>query len=387
LPNNPASPRLLLCLAVAISGMLGCYKRHEAARPTPASEPAIHSEPARASQDVVLEPQAPDPTPASLALGPQRTPTQPGLKVAVFGDQSMRATARAVLQLIKREGADLVIHLGDLSYDEDTPAAWEAQVDAVLGPDFPYFAVIGNHDVSSWFIRNGFAQRLAARLSRMRDAHCQGEYAINASCTFRGLHFVLSGVGTYGRDHEPFLESALASSPALHNLCAWHKNQRDMQVGGKVDEVGWKAYQICAAHGTPVVTGHEHSYARTFALSAIGDRKQGHGAGGSASELLLGAGRTFVVVSGLGGQYARAWTPEHKADSWWASIYAGNYQVMNGERLGTKPNIEYGALFITYGVDGDSARASAYFKTTSDAVADQFSWRIEPAATPEAAAK
>ena len=311
---------------------------------------------------------------------PQPTPTEPGLKVALFGDQGVHATARAVLQLIASEQADMVIHLGDLSYEEASPSAWEAQVDAVLGPDYPYFVAIGNHDVSSWFIPGGFAQRLSARLSRMTGAHCQGEYAINASCTFRGLHFVLSGVGTYGHEHEPFLRNALATSNAQHNLCAWHKNQRDMQVGAKIDEVGWQAYQICAEHGAPVVTGHEHSYARTYVLDAVGDRKQRHGASGSAAELLLGPGRTFVVVSGLGGASTRPFMPEHKADSWWASIYAGNLQVMNGEPRGVNPNINFGVLFISYGLDGDPARASAYFKTTQGEVVDQFSWRSEPAA-------
>lgn len=373
-------PRRLTKLAlalVAISGMAGCYKRHEAphtarlATSAPVQRASVKPAP---DAHILTDIPIPDPQPSSPL------PTQAGLKVALFGDQGVRATSRAVLQLIAREHADMVIHLGDLSYDEASPMVWEQQVDAILGPDFPYFAVIGNHDIPSWFIQGGFAQRLGARLSRMNGAHCQGEYAINASCTFRGLHFVLSGVGTYGREHEPFLRNALDTSMALHNLCIWHKNQRDMQVGGKIDEVGWQAYQICAEHGAPVITGHEHSYSRTYALSAVGDRKQRHGASGSASDLLLGPGRTFVVVSGLGGESIRPWLVEHKADSWWASIYAGNFQVMNGETRGMKPNIDFGVLFISFGVDGDPARASAYFKTIGDEIADQFSWRSEPPA-------
>jgi hypothetical protein len=363
---------------VAISGMASCYKRHEAPRTVKLATSTSEShtqpgsvKPAPDAHILADVPPVPDPQPI---------PTQAGLKVALFGDQGVRASSRAVLQLIAREHADMVIHLGDLSYDEASPMVWEQQVDAVLGPDFPYFAVIGNHDIPSWFIQGGFAQRLAARLSRMNGAHCQGEYAINASCTFRGLHFVLSGVGTYGREHEPFLRNALDTSSAQHSLCVWHKNQRDMQVGGKIDEVGWQAYQICAEHGAPVITGHEHSYSRTYALSAVGDRKQRHGASGSASELLLGPGRTFVVVSGLGGESTRPFFPEHKADSWWASIYAGNFQVMNGETRGTKPNIDFGVLFISFAVDGDPARARAYFKTVGEEIADEFSWRSEPAA-------
>jgi hypothetical protein len=385
-PNCPL--RVQLCLLLAISCIAGCYKRHEVTRTFEADPKSPTSsdkdEPARLrvklqepDAQVVLAPELGqlDISPAA----PTSVHTDPGLKVAVFGDQGVKATARSVLQLIAREHADMVIHLGDLSYEDASPAGWEAQIDAILGSDFPYFAVIGNHDVPSWFIPDGFAQRLSARLLRMHGAHCQGEYAINSSCTFRGLHFVLSGVGTYGRDHEQFLQSALESSTAMHNLCAWHKNQRDMQVGGKVDEVGWRAYQICARFGVPVVTGHEHSYARTYALSSVGNRSLRHGAGGSASDLILGPGRTFVVVSGLGGASARVWTKEHLEDSWWASIYAGTFQVINGTTIGTNPNIDFGVLFITYGADGDPANASAYFKTINDKVADHFSWRNDTA--------
>ena len=152
-----------------------------------------------------------------------------------------------------------------------------------------------------------------------------------------------------------------------------------MQVGAKIDEVGWQAYRICAEFGAPIITGHEHSYARSYALSSVGDRKQKHGAGGSASELIIGPGSTFVVVSGLGGESARIFTPDHKSDSWWASIYAGNYQVTNGEVTGRSPDIEFGVLFITYGADGDPSHASAYFKTIGDKITDQFSWQTETA--------
>lgn len=380
-PNSPLRALLWLLLSVScISSSAGCYKRHEASRTFEAPPPRTSSTDPVPEPDaqVVATPELGQLNDVSASTRTQ-VQTELGLKVAVFGDQGVKATARSVLELIAREHADMVIHLGDLSYDEATPAGWEAQIDAVLGPDFPYFAVIGNHDVHNWFTPDGFAQRLSARLLRMHGAHCQGEYAINSSCTFRGLHFILSGVGTYGRDHEQFLQSTLEGSTAQHNLCAWHKNQRDMQVGAKVDEVGWQAYQICARFGVPVVTGHEHSYARTYALTAVGDRGNRHGAVGAADELILGPGRTFVVVSGLGGASLRVWTSEHQQDSWWASIYAGNYQVINGTVLGHSPQIDYGVLFITYGANGDPSQASAYFKTTHGQVADHFTWHSEGA--------
>lgn len=376
----------LLLAANLAANLGGCYRQHEEARDLSAAAPSFSSSSRQKHPLPALPPIPGDvdsgdrqnprsPERPDEGAGPiDRTPTTPKLKVALLGDQGMGDHARAVLQLIAQEGADMVIHLGDLSYELATPADWEAQVDAVLGHDFPYFAVIGNHDVPSWFSEGGFAQLLAARLSRIEGAHCEGEYAINASCTYRGLHFVMSGIGTFGEDHEAFLRDALETSHAQHSLCLWHKNQHDMQVGGKADEVGWAAYQICAEHGAPIITGHEHSYSRTYALTAVGDRSQGHGAVGLADELRLGPGRTFVAVSGLGGQSARRWTSDHSEDTWWASIYAGDRQVMNGKARGTDPVIGFGALFVTFGVTGNPARAHAYFKTTTGVVADEFSW-------------
>ncbi len=39
--------------------------------------------------------------------------------VAFIGDQGMGSNSRAVLQLIKAEGADLVLHQGDLDYENN----------------------------------------------------------------------------------------------------------------------------------------------------------------------------------------------------------------------------------------------------------------------------
>jgi hypothetical protein len=309
---------------------------------------------------------------AELAVPSGNRAPKPPLRVALLGDQGVKVEARAVLQLIVAEQADALIHLGDFAYRGATPSDWAAQLDEVLGPDFPVFAVIGNHDVPDWEGALGFLEHLRVRLGRIRDAECSGDYGVNASCTFRGLFFVLSGVGTYGTGHEAYLDSALASSDAPFRLCIWHKNQHDMQAGAKPDEVGWQAYKICARHGVPVITGHEHSYARSRMLTAIGDRASGHGAVGDFDQLRIEPGRTFVTVAGLGGQSMRARTSDHTSDTWWASIYARDYQMRNGELEGDAHDIQFGALFLDIGIDGDPSRARGYFKTTDGEVRDEF---------------
>jgi predicted phosphodiesterase len=300
--------------------------------------------------------------------------TDPGLRVAFLGDQGIGASAVAVLQLIKREHADLVIHAGDLAYTADV-AGWNAQIDAVLGADFPYFAAIGNHDVSSWTGPTGFQAVLDVRLDRIAGAACSGDLGVNSVCRYRGLVFVLSGVGTYGQGHEAFLDAAL-NDPAVWRLCVWHKNQHDMQVGTKPDEVGWLAYQTCQAHGSPIITGHEHSYARTYTLGALGDAVAQYGYGGAPDQLVFAPGSTAVFQTGLGGQSYRVWNGE--LAPWWATIYAANKQQLNAVTVGTAPQIAFGALFIDFHVDGDPYKAHGYFKTTNDDVVDDFTMRVTP---------
>ncbi len=80
----------------------------------------------------------------------QTDPTPVNFTIAFIGDQGLGLNAQAVLNLIKNEGADAVVHSGDFDY-VDNPAAWNGQIDAILGADFPYFASVGNHDAAAFY--------------------------------------------------------------------------------------------------------------------------------------------------------------------------------------------------------------------------------------------
>jgi hypothetical protein len=305
------------------------------------------------------------------ASASERIAPEPNLRAAFLGDQGLTADAVAVLELIAGEGADLVIHAGDLDYLGE-PRTWEAMIDATLGRDFPYFVAIGNHDVPAWPGKGGYRDLLLKRIDRIGDASCSGDYGVRSLCEYRGLSFVLSGIGTFGDDHEAFIEDALSEREHVVRLCVWHKNQHDMQVGAKTDEVGWDAYRICAAHGAPIINGHEHSYSRTRTLLHVGARDVGHGAALEPFQLELEPGRTAVFVSGLGGKNARVFTPDHLFDTWWASIFAGGVQLHNGIAAGNEPAVTFGALFVDFHVDGDPRKARGYFKTIDGEVVDDF---------------
>lgn len=300
--------------------------------------------------------------------------TIPNLKVAFVGDQGATTNTTAVLKMVKSEGAQFLVVLGDFDY-ANNPDAWDANLTAGLGADFPVFAAAGNHDEPQW---PNYKKKLEARLAKIAGAKCVGEYGVKAACNYLGLSFILSGVGTLGTGHSAFLKDTLAADKSIWRVCAWHKNQHDMQIGGKTDEVGWEAYQICQNNGALIMTGHEHSYSRTKNLNALGDRAKGHGAFGDLAKLVVRSGApgaTFVTVSGLGGKDIRNFESlSHADDTWWASWYADNGHLKNGAKLttGTGPGVGYGATFVTFNVDGNPKKARGYIKNLKGVEIDSY---------------
>jgi hypothetical protein len=320
-----------------------------------------------------------------LALGSDCA--QPGLYVAFFGDQSLSQDAANVLSLIKTEDVDAVVHLGDIDYTDD-PTSWDELVRANLGDEVPYLTVVGNHDVPMWYPASegspsyqAIATRKQAAISGLR---CSGEVGVQAKCTFRGLVLVESGIGTLPEvpddpNRLAALDRSLTDETAIWKICAWHKNQRDLQLGSKTDEVGWGAYEICRQHGALIMTGHEHSYARSRTLTDFSDGSaaRAFGASGAMDAVEVGEGKTVVTVAGLGGHSIRLFEEEiHGTDvpSWWATVYTSNRYVDNGVPV-SDFKATYGALFVHFGVDGDPTLARAAFKTTDGAVVDEFTIR------------
>lgn len=306
-------------------------------------------------------------------------PTVENLLVAFIGDQGNNGYSSAVLNLIADEGADAVVHNGDFDY-QDNPAAWENRINGILGADFPYFAIVGNHDAFAWNGPDGYGARIAARHARVPEMECTGELGVKASCHFRGLHLLQSCVGTDelrpdcaadSNEHVGFIRDTLRNDAAIFSVCNWHKNQHDMQVGSKRDEVGWSAYQVCMDAGAIIATGHEHSYSRTLALTDIGNAAAGHGATGAPDIVELSEGSTFAFVSGLAGAGVRRFSAiDHDDDTWWASYYTADRWVKNGTDMGSTGH--YGALFIRFHVDGNPRRARAYFKDLDGRMVDEF---------------
>jgi Calcineurin-like phosphoesterase len=314
-----------------------------------------------------------------------REPTAPGLLVAFLGDQGLGRSSARVLSLVAAERADLVLHGGDFDYRDD-PAGWDAQIDALLGPDFPYLSTVGNHDVPRWYGPGGYAERVARRVASQPELRCRGELGVTAECTFRGLRVLQSCVGVSELDAEhcaadapaqlDFLASALDARTHLWTVCSWHKNQRHFQVGKKEDEVGYGAYRLCMEHGAIIATAHEHSYARTTTLTAIDEPLLDHGARPGPDRVELGPGSTFVFVSGLSGHSIRALEPSHRHEPWWAAYATRDAWLSHG--AAQEGAADYGALFVRFAVDGEPDKARGYFKDVSGRVLDEFELRASP---------
>lgn len=315
--------------------------------------------------------------------------TPENFKVAFIGDTEKGLGFERVLKLIKNEKAEMVIHMGDFGYNIglSSPKEWNNVVNRILGEEFPYFPTIGNHEHLNW---SRYVDLFQERLENLPYKTCvvyskKKELGVKSYCHYKGIFFILSGVGIKGRGHESFIEKALSRyQSTTWKICAWHKNQSSMQLGGKYNEVGWKAYQICQKYGAVIATGHEHSYSRTKTLTQLGSDHLNHGAIGNPNELTLGPNKNFVFVSGVGGHSLRPYNCDKgNLAKWWASIFTTNYIVKNGTTIQEKDcsktdiqydqnNTEFGALFITFNYNGYPEKAYGEFITTEGRTLDNF---------------
>ena len=299
--------------------------------------------------------------------------TSPNFKVAFIADTGTGPNAEAVLNLIKNEGADMVIHSGDLGYggvDENnvqTAINWNNQINNILGSNFPYFASIGNHDVGLWNVAGGYSDLLESRLSRINGSSCTGNYGKNSACKYNGLFFILGGGGDSGTEttNANYIRTELAQDDSVWSVCSWHKNQIAMRVGAITDEVGWSLYEECQKAGAIIATAHDHSYARTKTLTNM-QTQTVDPQWPNASNVRVAPNSTFVFVSGLGGRSIRPQlrcgpeTPPYGCNQEWASIYTTNQSA------------DFGALFCTFNVNNNPNKAECYFKDINGNIPDQF---------------
>ena len=260
-------------------------------------------------------------------------------RVAFIGDQGLGPDAITVLNLIKDEGAQMVLHQGDFDY-ADNPDAWDGMISDVLGSDFPYFASIGNHDVIEL---SGYQEKLYDRLEKNPDVVCNGDLGVKSSCTYKGLFFILAAPGLVGSDYDSFIEKQLSDNDSTWKVCSWHHDYRHMiDLDLKVwytgvegfeyfdKNTGWEVYENCKNAGAIIANAHMHNYHRTQTLINI-ENQNVDPEWSEPNKLRVDEGATFAFISGLGGK-------------------------------SSNPGVYPGALFCIFNVGEQPNKAYCYFK-------------------------
>ncbi len=293
---------------------------------------------------------------ASLALTPALHAAP--VKVAFIGDQGNNSNARAVLTLVANEGTDLLLIQGDLGYTENAASEWNANITNALGSNFPVLAVVGNHENFQWPVYKNYIQQ---RIDQNPTLNCLGNTGVKALCNFANIDIVQVAPGIHevagvspDDSYEDYIRTSLSSSEHRWKICAWHKNQRDMQPADKGDSTGWAVYDACLDAGAMIAMGHAHSYSRTYLLSDFQQKTVVH----RSNDMTLKPGQALAVVSGLGG---RDVVPQQHGGDWFASIYTASQGATHG------------ALFCTF----ETSTADCYFKAIDGAIPDRFTLTLD----------
>ncbi|MBT3721580.1 hypothetical protein HN789_06330 [archaeon] len=276
--------------------------------------------------------------------------------IAFLGNQGYNQTSEDVVQLLMDESPDLIVLNGNLGFD-----SYDDWSDMMSYLEIPFISSIGIYDVAEW---EDYKSDIESSFDD--DLVCTGETGDQMTCEFKGISFVVSGVGTtYGtQDHDDFINDSLQTDHDW-KFCIWNKANKDLRISNKeeVDNLGVSYYDLCREAGALIVTGYDKAYARTKMLSSLNPITP------IVTELLE-PGKTMIFMSGLGGvgndMYDCAL---HDTDTWWSTIFTENYylrdetEVVKDCTTTINNAFNYGVLFVTINDGGVERRASADFLT------------------------
>lgn len=297
-------------------------------------------------------PRTTSPAPTNVGSSGTVAPP-PNTKIAFVGDTGDGNDFQAVLNMIKAEGAQAVIHSGDLSYT-NSATTFINKINATLGPNFPYFMGQGNHDTGTKWA--GYVPRIPSQYV-IAGTPESANYAVNWNNIYIAFgKSKISTPSTYSSDLK------LAQAQNIWKICSFHEVHRAMHTGYKKTEIPFSVYDECRTYGAMTTNGHAHTYSRTVTLlSAAGQQKDP----AYPDPFVLGLGRGAFFdfhtgVSGHGtGQWQRCRRTTDASEDGKCDIFANR----NGAVI-TREGDPYGAGFITFNVGGDPRKAVGYYKET-----------------------
>ena len=104
-----------------------------------------------------------------------------------------------MLELIKNENVDLVIHQGDLGFEPASPDEWDKMITEKFGGDFLYLVSEGHHDQESW---DEYQPYLKERIEKNSDIDCKGNLGVKSICNYKDINIVLIAPGEYTLDSD-----------------------------------------------------------------------------------------------------------------------------------------------------------------------------------------
>mmetsp|Transcript_136690 Transcript_136690/g.237330 ORF Transcript_136690/g.237330 Transcript_136690/m.237330 type:complete len:725 (-) Transcript_136690:215-2389(-) len=317
----------------------------------------------------------------------------PNMKVVYVADMGLdehNSVVHQVLQAIKDEKPDMVLHSGDLDY-RGNPVKWEKQLVDYFGEDFPYFYTPGDHERTEWHQSSrhgvGYQKHLAARIKRT-GIQCAGEVGIHMVCSHKGLVFLMSGSGTFDLPAQHWEEGdaqlqRVFEQGAQWVVCSWHRSPGHLQLWHAEERHPSDQFEVCRRIGAMVVSGHAHLYSRTHMMSNYSCPS----VASFDNPLELSPGRSFHVVAGTGGAelhsfveqyqnvYSEVWKTPPKGKPYRRVDAKTNLQKVPpyfAKAVGLDMGLRSGYLVCTYNVDGHLHKAVCNFKDVYGHVYETF---------------
>lgn len=190
------------------------------------------------------------------------------------GDIGATDRTTQVLSAIAAEGADFHLAVGDLSYEELTPAtAWCSYVKGLVGQDHPFELVVGNHEDDARV--DGFIREFTACLpDRMAST---GDYGVEYYFDVGPMRVIMAAAdlsvdGEFynynSGSHRAWLLDRIDESEAAGRWTVVGVHKNCITTGAKSCEIGQTMMNDMIEHGVDLILqGHDHNYQRSHQLS------------------------------------------------------------------------------------------------------------------------
>ena len=280
------------------------------------------------------------------------------IRVAFIGDQGgskFLSNDKAVIELIKNENVELVIHQGDLGFEPASPEEWDKMITENLGSDFVYLVSEGHHDQESW---DDYQPYLKERIERNSNIECKGNLGVKSICNYKDISVALIAPGEYtsDSDFDLYVEKELNKNESYWKICSMHNELHAMEAERKPGKTGMEVFEACKNAGAIIATGHDHLYSRTGNIIEFisSETRIADPESSELNKLKISKGSTFIFTSGLGG------SPIINHNNDWPVNYSA------------KQNANYGGLFCTFNAGGQPNKAFCYFKDIDHKIIDEF---------------